>query len=792
MTFTADLQEQTNNLSTEFNWEIYTQCNSEVEHLSDYDSAYQHWIEEKKHRKVIATEEQFYKLHKFEKSNLPVDFDWQEYLDVNSDIKSKYPHKKWLILRHFFRYGFKEKRAYSFQKLGEKMLEHKQYKNAINPFKRAIELEKQRQDSDRSNSNKNLESYLILVNALINNNLLEEAKKFYQYLLESYADRLTAIEQIKSGVGSTNLELLNNLVNSQETSAIDKFSAQKENQINIPTETTQIYNPDNIKLIAYYLPQFHPIAENDEWWGKGFTEWTNVSKAKSLFEGHYQPRQPRELGYYDLRLAEIRKQQAELAKKYGIYGFCYYYYWFAGRRILERPLQEILESQEPDFPFCICWANESWSRRWDGSENEVLIQQKHDEETDAAFIEDVIPILKDKRYIKIDNAPILIVYRINMFPNPIKTADIWRKACQKAGIEKIHLVAVETHGCGDPRSFGFDAACEFPPHKLQASLINKNIQDLPPNFTGKIYDYEEAVFNSLRQPTESYEKYHGVMTSWDNTPRRGPAGNIFHGATPDKFETWFNGIAEKTVAELPIDRRLVFVNAWNEWAESAHLEPDQKWGTQYLESVRRVITKKSSWQSDLKLLSTLTDSRLFTSNKVIARLENRFLSLERSIKFLQNLDIVQELTMSTSIASNIPPEEFALNKISGEAVGHIDRINQHESSTTLTISKQDSNSMYVSGWFFTKHKEDSPLRPLWLVLKDKTENLWFGQIYQRYTRRDLSQYFSEEKELNILEAGFKAYMKLDMLPAGAYKLLLVSEHEDGFSLLETNRGINLV
>jgi len=236
-------------------------------------------------------------------------------------------------------------------------------------------------------------------------------------------------------------------------------------------------DPKDVKLIAYYLPQFHPIPENDEWWGPGFTEWTNVSQASPLFRDHYQPHIPGELGFYDLRLPEAREAQARLAREHGIYGFCYYYYWFAGRRLLERPLQEVLESGKPDFPFCICWANENWSRRWDGSEQEILVEQLHNEQTDVDFIRDVIPLFRDPRYIRIKGAPLLIIYRVSLIPEPSKTAARWREICAESGFPDIHLCMSETFGLTEPRQYGFDSSVQFPPHGVAAPSVSGRVQN---------------------------------------------------------------------------------------------------------------------------------------------------------------------------------------------------------------------------------------------------------------------------------------------------------------------------
>ncbi|MGE4014302.1 MAG: glycoside hydrolase family 99-like domain-containing protein, partial [Alphaproteobacteria bacterium] len=266
----------------------------------------------------------------------------------------------------------------------------------------------------------------------------------------------------------------------------------------------------DVRLIAFYLPQFHPIPENDEWWGKGFTEWTNVARARSYFAGHEHPRIPGELGFYDLRLPDVREQQAILARAHGIHGFCYYDYWFAGRRLLERPFDEVLASGKPDFPFCVCWANENWTRRWDGRSGETLIEQKHTPDSDAAYIRHLLPIIRDPRYIRVNGAPLILIYRPGLLPDAGATVAAWRHIARDAGIPSLFVCAVQSFEFTDPRPSGFDAAVEFPPHHLGLPESSRQVRNLDPTFEGKIYDYRQAAHLLMNRRFDEYLTFRTV------------------------------------------------------------------------------------------------------------------------------------------------------------------------------------------------------------------------------------------------------------------------------------------
>lgn len=345
------------------------------------------------------------------------------------------------------------------------------------------------------------------------------------------------------------------------------------------------------KLIAFYLPQFHPIAENNAWWGRGFTEWTNVSKAVPQFADHYQPRLPGELGFYDLRLPQIMHRQIELAKHYGIHGFCFHYYWFSGKRLLELPLNNFLNDREMDFPFCICWANENWTRRWDGQETDVLIGQKHCAEGDIDFLHDITPIVNDSRYIRIDGKPLVVVYRPSLLPNSIETTKRWREEARKSGIGELFLVMVQFDQL-DPLKFGFDAAVEFPPHKLAQDLpaINDSLEIANPDYAGYVVDFRELHKRASMIGKTDYPLIRGVFPGWDNEARKPGQGYTFHHSTPDNYKHWL-AQSLSYAKQHPIQgESMVFINAWNEWAEGAYLEPDRKYGYAYLHATRDALT----------------------------------------------------------------------------------------------------------------------------------------------------------------------------------------------------------
>lgn len=341
-----------------------------------------------------------------------------------------------------------------------------------------------------------------------------------------------------------------------------------------------------VKLIAHYLPQFHPFPENDAWWGKGFTEWSNVGKAVPNYPGHYQPHCPIHLGYYDLRVPQIMEEQAKLAKEYGVGGFSYYFYWFDGKTLMEGPLQQMLQRPEIDMPFCLTWANENWTRRWDGRDHDVLIGQNHSVEDSKSLLYHIRPYLEDPRYITIDGKPVFIVYRANIIPDIQAMVEAWRKEAKSWGFPDLYLIAAQSFDVKDPRPLGFDAACEFPPHQSQRKDITDELGVFNPDFTGAILDYEAIVADSQAQPEPDYKCFKSVVLSWDNTARNQNAPRILERFSISAYRNWLASLCDRVLnqSKYAEDEKIVFVNAWNEWAEGTHLEPDRKYGFAYLQA----------------------------------------------------------------------------------------------------------------------------------------------------------------------------------------------------------------
>lgn len=355
----------------------------------------------------------------------------------------------------------------------------------------------------------------------------------------------------------------------------------------------------DIKPIAFYLPQFHTFPLNDEWYGKGFTEWTNVTKAIPQYVGHYQPQLPIDMGYYNLNDMAVMSRQVELAKIYGIHGFCFHYYWFSGTRLMEKPIFNWLENKEIDYPFCLNWANENWSKLWDGGDREVRYKQELLPEDDEKFFADILPFFRDNRYITVRGKPLFLIYRPQLFSleRCRRFVQTLRAKALQHGFPGLYICSVNSHGFQeDPDLWGLDALVEFPPHcMLEHGLKGKSLNCfVNPNFDGHVWDGEDYVQQRRYLYETNYKTFKGVFPSWDNTPRKAYSnGSVIDGITPKIFKDWLCGCIEYTRRNHDTEERFIFINAWNEWAEGAHLEPDTRYGYAYLQAVRDALYQES-------------------------------------------------------------------------------------------------------------------------------------------------------------------------------------------------------
>lgn len=362
---------------------------------------------------------------------------------------------------------------------------------------------------------------------------------------------------------------------------------------------------DRARLIAFYLPQFHPIPENDMWWGKGFTEWTNVSRARPLFRGHYQPRIPADLGYYDLRVPEVRAAQADLARDHGLEGFCYWHYWFAGKRLLQRPFEEVLNSGEPNYPFCLGWANQSWTGTWHGAPDRVLIEQTYPGmDDDETHFYTVLDSFTDHRYLTIEGKPIFVIFAPWNLPDPERFTDNWRELAIKAGLRGVYFMGLGKP-LWNPELEGFDASILSnltrifrETRKSTRSFLDRvsrrlttyDLRDIKRKVMAQpeIYQYADAIKHATPPLSEEFVQYPSVIPNWDHTPRTGTQGVVLHNSTPDLFRQHLR-TALVQISDRKLERRIVFLKSWNEWAEGNYLEPDIRFGKGYLQVTKSEI-----------------------------------------------------------------------------------------------------------------------------------------------------------------------------------------------------------
>lgn len=536
-----------------------------------------------------------------------------------------------------------------------------------------------------------------------------------------------------------------------------------------------------VRHVCFYLPQFHSFTENDRWWGPGFSEWTNIARMRPQFPTHQSPWFPADLGFYDVRLKDTRRQQAEMARRYGIHGFCYYVYWFQGRRLLERPLELLLEDGEPDLPFCLCWANENWSRRWDGSDAELLLGQNHSLDDDVRFIDDMAKLLLDERYITVDGRKIVVIYRPSLLPDRQRLFEIWRVRARELGIGELLICNAMTFGEFDPRDLDCDAAVEFPPHTV--STMEQSLPELgaPASFTGKVYDYVDAVRSSLGK-TYEFPYFPAVMPRWDNTPRKGSRAHIFNRSSPEAFEVWLRDAAGRA-RRGQFAEPLVFINSWNEWAEGAHLEPDSRYGRAFLEAVRRVASSEpisTQVRSNPDLLDCLSRQELEVAVKESATHVQLLAALHRS-------ELVHSGSQHTR--SGIPVEARGALENPPESLLVIENIN---SQTSERVVVDPRSTVLVRGWVCaggtfeaTKHRIAFLL--LLSVDAEKQDHSGYCLVVDWHERFDVKNYMQTKSR--DCHFGFQLSFFVRDMPDGEYQVAVLEVGEGSRALVRSNHSI---
>lgn len=423
-------------------------------------------------------------------------------------------------------------------------------------------------------------------NLMVQNHELDEAlKKVLNSKGWKVLERARKIIPKKKAVSDS----INVQPEAEKTKDFGKYKSQYEDNIDF----SKLGSKPEVKALAFYLPQFHTFPENDKWWGKGFTEWTNTKKAIPRFESHYQPKEPHDdIGYYTLDNVKTIKRQVELAKQHGIYGFCFYYYWFSGKRLMEKPLDLFLEDKSINFPFCLCWANENWTRTWDGQNKNILIEQKYNKSDPKKFILDMKKYLKDPRYIKVDGRPLLLIYEPNSIPDFEKVVEEWRKVAKKEGIGEIMIWSKNVMADHDFKNADFvDGEFDFAPTGHGDVLMESAVIEV--NSKHSIFDYAKYVealsgdFYHEHTPVKPF--YYSCTMGWDNSPRRKDGYTIFSNYSPEGFYNWLRLLIGETKRRLPEDKRFILINAWNEWAEGTYLEPDKKYGYANINTVAKAV-----------------------------------------------------------------------------------------------------------------------------------------------------------------------------------------------------------
>lgn len=517
------------------------------------------------------------------------------------------------------------------------------------------------------------------------------------------------------------------------------------------------HNRATVKALAFYLPQYHTFPENDQWWGKGFTEWTNVKKGRPRFKTHYQPRVPHvDIGYYDLTMPDNLKQQAKLAKEHGIYGFCIYYYWFSGHRLMENPLDLLLQHPEIDLNYCLCWANENWTRTWDGLDKDILIQQNYTEQDRKSFITDLKKYLEDSRYIKLDGKPVVIVYNLGKIPDPVQTLKTWKSTAFQEGIGDISIWSVKSFSnleLNGELSTLVDRVVEFPPffdnlQEIQGtSLYTKEVAE-----NGHVFNYSDIVDKILSKRNylfdkKEYKLYRAVMLGWDNSARRKNGYTVYGDFDLGKYYSWLKADIIETIMKYPPQERFVFINAWNEWGEGTYLEPDEKYGYASINATACAIQNKN--------LEFTVKKTAVVKSRIAVQVHAFYVDvIAEIINYTNNINEPFDLFITTDSMKKLL-EMSTLLKNQSNAVNISVMIVENRGRDVMPFLLQMHDKIYSYTYFLHLHTKKS--------LHSSFGEQWRHDIFSKIT--------GSQKRVNDIITAFDENNKLGMFYPSPFELI---------------------
>ncbi len=589
-------------------------------------------------------------------------------------------------------------------------------------------------------------------------------------------------------VSRQELELAKNAL---PKTAAGKYGEMGDTQANCleNTEEKVASLEGDARLVAFYSPQFYPRAPEDALPADAPGDWSAVVMAKPLFDGHRQPQIPEHGNFYDLRLGQARCEQAALAAKYGIYGFCYYYFHAGARVLVNQPLEGMLKSGQPDFPFCLCLSDALCARSPTDGKPAPSPGPEYDPESAEEIIKQLLPFLLDDRYIRPDGRPILLVDNPASLADPAATAEQWRQVCHKYGIEKLHLCALTSDAGLNPHEIGFDSITLFPVSKsLQAA---NSIAGLPDSYEGRVYAYEDIVKNELGRRQPAYKMFPCVLTGWDDSPLNPGSARICHAASAGLYEVWLRAAIDRAGAHLPANERFVFIAAWNDWVHGAHLEPDTDQGHKYLDATKRAVSRKTDWRKLLAYGLSVKNIGDAEKDALLNELGARLNQLQLQVESYDKLYGISPLRKDLSRVKAGRPVLAAGMTLSPGGQVCFDDVSGVKNPALVCLDA--SQVLYCKGWAFTQGESLKVNTPTWLLLlsEDDGSIAYNGLICQRQEREDVAMLYADMDADTIRFSGFQQLFDISCVKNGVWRLGLLTVHGAEARIAQSNVRIEV-